>query len=225
MQNLEKFFVNPFDTSRISDDRMRKFSEDHLQRLAESGLYPALTTAMQAAYGTYFGAITDEATKIAIREGQTKAVDMAMEAIKDAASQQEGAVRAKYGKESPTYQEFYPQGVSEYTKATLANIETILVRFVNAADAHIADLPDLKMQFTALDTQFNNARTAQLASKGEISTSKVQSSEKRDVVEIQLMKDLLTIALDHIGDPPAGLAFFDQSILAINGEDTPPPTP
>ena len=35
------------------------------------------------------------------------------------------------------------------------------------------------------------------------------------------------IALDHIGNPPAGLAFFDQSILATagddEGEEEPPP--
>src|SRR4051794_30945274 len=47
MQNLQVFFINHFDTDRLSDDRIRKFSEDHIQRLAGAPAYSALLAAMQ----------------------------------------------------------------------------------------------------------------------------------------------------------------------------------
>ncbi len=228
MQNLKTFFTNHYDTDRISDNRLRKFTEDHLQRTAELGTYPNLVTETQAVYTGYFGAITDEATKTAIREGQTKAVEAAVKAIKNAVSQQEGLIRAKYGKDSPEYQEFLPQGVSEYADATLANIETLVVRFANAAEAHKAELTGLNTQFNQLHTAFTTARNAQLGTKGEVAAGKATTATSRDAVEIQLMKNLLAIALDHIGDPQGGLAYFDQSILESPGTEDkpePPPTP
>ena len=161
-----------------------------LLRLSKSGLYPVLSAALLGVHQAYFGAITDEATKTAVREGQTKAVDNAVTAIKDQISQQEGTVRGKYGKESPTYSEFFPQGVSEYRQATLANIDEKVTRFINACGAHKADLPGLETQFTDLRTAFRTARDAQLGSKGAIGLSKTTSSTTRDDMEKQLMVNL-----------------------------------
>ncbi len=229
MQNLQVFFINHFDTDRLADDAIRKFAEDHLQRLAKTGAYPALSSAIQTVYTGYFGAITDEATKTAVREGQTRAVENAVKAIKDAVSQQEGTIRGKFGENSSQYQEFLPQGVTEYRKATLENIEEKLVRFANAADKYKADVPGLNSQFDQLHTDFTAARNAQLGTKGDVSTGKTMSRTKRDVVEKQLMTNVLTIALDFIGDPQGGLAFFDQEILnpPSSGAKTPakPSTP
>ena len=225
MQNLDVFFINHFDTDRISDDNIAKFSEDHLMRLSENGLYPGLSAALLGVHQAYFGAITDEATKTAVREGQTKAVDNAVKAIKDQISQHEGTVRGKYGKESPTYQEFFPQGVSEYRQATLANIDEKVTRFINATIAHKADLPALDTQFTDLRATFRDARDAQLGTKGAVGTSKTTSSTTRDEVEKQLMVNLLTIALDNIGKPNAGLAYFDQSILNRPAKSKAPAAP
>ena len=228
MQNFRVFFINHFDTERVSDDRLRKFAEDDLQRLSSDGVYPGLVNELQAAYTPYFGAITDEATNTALREGRTRALELAVEAIKKAVSQQEGAIRSKYGVDSPIYQEFLPLGITEYSKATLANIETLVVRFTNAADAHKVDLPGLKAQFDALHADFTAARNTQLGLKGDVATGKSATSTNRNAIEIQLMKNLLTIALDHIGDPEGGLAYFDQSILTAGkggDEPEPPPTP
>lgn len=222
MQNLQVFFINHFDTDRLSDDTIRKFSEDHLQRLLKSGAYPALAAALESAYTGYFGAITDEATKAAIRQGLTKNVELAVKAIKKNISQQEGTIRGKFDKGSAQYQEFFPQGVTEYSDANLSNIEEKLIRFINAATAHAADLPGLATQFGVLHTQYKASRNVQLATKGEVATGKAQSSSTRDAVEVQLMTNLLTIALDHIGDSAAGLAYFDQVILAGGNYGTKP---
>lgn len=228
MINLENFFKNHFDSTRISDDNFNKFTSDHLERLSNNGGYPALVAALTAAYGTWSGATLSEATNEAIKQGYTKAVNLAVDAIKKAISQQEGTVRGKYAKSSPAYQEFFPLGVTEYTTATLANIKEKLERFINAATAHVADLgAPFVAQFTALHNSFDSARNAQLGGKGAVSTHKSTSTTTRDTVETQLMVNVLNIALDHIGDPQGGLAFFDKSILESKQPAKPktPPKP
>ncbi len=213
MLNLDVFFTNHFDTTRLSDDRIRSFTESNLRFMATSGRYPALVAETERAYELYFGAITDEATKTAIREGQTIAVDNAVAAIKKMASRREGAVRSAFGKGSTEYEKFLPHGLEEYHQATLGDIEKKTVRFLAAAGDYEEALPGLKAEFATLLGNFRDARKAQLLTKGGVSQGKTTSATTRDAVEVQLMKNLLTIALDHIGDPAGGLAFFDQSIL------------
>jgi len=63
MINLRRFYENHFDTKNIGDDRLRKFTADHIQRLISNdteGKYEALKAAVTTAYDDYFGAITTE---------------------------------------------------------------------------------------------------------------------------------------------------------------------
>ncbi len=85
-----------------------------------------------------------------------------------------------------------------------------MTRFIDAAVAHKGDLPALDTQFTDLRTTIRDARDAQLGSRGAIGFERNDlRSTTRDDVEKQLMINLLTIALDNVGKPNAGLAYFD----------------
>lgn len=225
MQNLEVFFLSHFDTPRLSDERVRKFTEAHLRSMAITGLYPTLVTNTQTAYEAYFGAMKDEGTVTAVREGQTRAVELVVDAIKTQISRREGTVRGEFGEHSAEYQEFFPQGVTEYRQATLGNIEEKVDRFIVACEKYKTQLPGLKAVFTDLVDRFTAAREAQLLTKGTVAQDKVASATKRDVLELQLMINILTIALDHVGDPQGGLAFFDQSILNLPDKSGPATTP
>ncbi len=224
MQNLNVFFKNHFNTKEISDDNVRKFTEINLQRMITNnpgGIYASLITDTTAAYNGYFGAITDEDTITAIKEGSTVAMSNAVAAFKSAASQKEGIVRGTYGVNSPTYQEFYPHGITEYTTATLENVATLMERMVNAATAHVADLGALFLAlFTGLRDDFASARTAQLALIGEVSGRKDVTVSTRDIVEIQLMKNVLFIAFNNVGNLEAVNTYFDQSFLRGATEKT-----
>ena len=75
MRNLVSYFTGIFDSPRISDDNLRKFTEVHLKRLAANnpeGLFTGLLTATTAAYDDYFGAITDEDTRPCSRRGSPR---------------------------------------------------------------------------------------------------------------------------------------------------------
>ena len=93
--------------------------------------YDAIIADITAAHTDYYGAITDEDVKTAIKEGSTIAMNGALKLFKETVSQKEGIVRGTYGADSPTYQEFFPHGLTEYSKATLANAEMLMDRMVD----------------------------------------------------------------------------------------------
>jgi hypothetical protein len=233
MINMETFFKNHFNTSRIGDDNLRKFAEIHLQRMAAKnggGEFTAMITDTTTAYTNYFGSITDEDTKFAVQQGLTIAVNNAMENFKKAVSQKEGIVRGNFGKDSREYQEFFPLGVSEYSKATLQNIQMLMERFVAAANRYTAQLGGaLETEFQGYLTAFTTARTSQLLKLGEVADSKTDTSFKRDDVENELMKNVHLIGAMYVGDINTCMDFFDQSFVRDSSnnddEEETPPTP
>ena len=217
MMNLRNMFKVIFDDERISDEKLAKFTEIHIQKLAannNNGRYTTLISETNAAYEAYFGAMKDEDTKFAIQQSHTKSMQAVFEEFKKMISQKEGLVRSFWNTDSPTYQEFFPLGVTEYSTSTLANVEVLMNRIVTAARAHEKDLGEAFINlFTDIQTRFISARTAQLQKKGEVSGSKDVAVKKRGSLERQLMKNLLTLAVEYMGDPERGMDFFDQSFI------------
>jgi hypothetical protein len=199
MRNLRTYFKVIFDSPEISDDNLRKFAEIHLQRLAagnSGGMYSTLITATSAAYQAYFGAIVDEATQSSIQKSMTIHRDEALDAFMEAVRRQEGRIRAEYDKASAVYAEFYPQGLEEYNQATLANLETLMLRYAKAAERHIATLGEpFVTSFKDFHTTFAAARAAQLLAMGEVKAEKTETRGTRAAVEDQLMENLFTLAI------------------------------
>ncbi|HMN25521.1 MAG TPA: hypothetical protein PKE38_13540 [Ignavibacteriaceae bacterium] len=223
MIDLKKLFKNHFDTDKISDDNMKKFAEIHLERLsANNGTaqFTTMITATTAAYTAYFGAMTNEDTKFAIQQGLTVTMNNLFENFKDFVSKKEGIVFGNFGKESAEYQEFYPNGVTEYRQANLANIETLMSRFAAASERHNAAL-GAAIQSDAENylTNFKAARKAQLEKIGEVSAQKTTTSTTRDGIENELMKNVHLIASMFIGDVDKCMDFFDQSFIRGSGKD------
>ncbi len=217
MINITVFFKNHLDTPHIGDDKLRKFTENHLQRMTANnpgGIYATLITDTAVVYTNYFGSMTDELTNSNIKEGKTVTVNLAVAAFKKEVSREEGLIRSKWGVGSPQYQEFYPQGVSQYTNASLENIEMLMVAFVNAATAHVADLgAPFVTKFTTLKNNFSAARTDQLFFIGLVEGKKTATSGTRDSVEVQVMKNILIIASNNVGNTSIVEDYFDQSFL------------
>jgi len=231
MINMETFFKNHFNTSKISDENLRKFAEIHLQRMAAKnggGAFTTMITDTTTAYTNYFGSITDEDTKFAVQQGLTIAMNTAVENFKKAVSQKEGLVRATFGKDAPQYQEFFPNGITEYSKATLQNIEMLMNRFVASANKYTVELgAALETEFQGYLTAYTTARTSQLLKIGEVVDSKTDTSFKRDDVENELMKNVHLVGSMFVGDVNTCMDFFDQSFVrdSNNDEDEEPVPP
>ncbi|MGE0078445.1 MAG: carboxypeptidase-like regulatory domain-containing protein [Bacteroidales bacterium] len=219
MINLSTLFRNHFGAKCISDDKLKVFSEDHIQRLTannEGGLFTTLITETTTAHNQYFGQISSEATGKALQKSQTKVVDDIMDSFKDEISRREGLIKSMFGKDSSTYIEFFPNGISEYRNARKANIETLIVRMATVAANHSAQVGEEFVKvFTDFQTSYTEARNSQMNQKGTVSAIKSNAKSTRSTLELQLVKNLHFIAYTFPGDEDRCGTFFDQSIVQI----------
>lgn len=217
MINLITLFRNHFGAKSISDDRLKVFSEDHIQRLTANnggGAFTALITETATAHNQYFGQISSEATGRALQKSQTRVVDGIMTSFKDEVSRREGLIKSLFGKDSSTYIEFFPNGISEYRSASKSNVETLIVRMAQVAANHAAEVGDEFVRvFTDFQTSYTAARSNQMNQKGAVSAIKSNAKSTRTVLELQLSRNLHFIAYTFPGDEDRCSSFFDQSII------------
>ncbi len=215
--DLQRLNLLPTTLLKASDARLNAFAFDHLQRLTQanaSGAYAALLAPLQSAYDGCFGTMVSEAGAEAQREGLTKSANDALTALKTAMPDAEAAIRVAFGKDSATYQEFFPQGLTEYRKANLTTASAHFTRFVSAAKAHQSALgAAFVSKHEGLLTAFVTAHTSQRAGKGTVSALKAASRDKRELLEKQLWKNALLLAAEHIGEAAALGVYFDGSHL------------
>ena len=230
MIQLERFFANPFDTRDISDDNLKKFSEDGLRRLSAAfgagGDPEGILAATAVAHDGYFGALTDEDTKTAVRKALTLSMNGGMEEFQRTVSRRAGTIRSEFGIESPQYAEFFPGGLTEYSNATLASVEKLMSRMATTATKYKDTLgKPFVERFSGLLKQFKAARAAQLEGKGDVSTSNTLTKEKRDALPLQLFDNLLVLARRHKDEPDRAADYFDQSIIRRPNTPAQPPAP
>ena len=219
MKNLGGYCLNIFANSRVGDAKFRMFCEFHLQGLINNnpgGIYDTIIALLSSAYMNYYGALEDEATKLAIREGKTVAMKDSRKKVSGFISRQEGLVRSKWGKDSAEYQEFYPQGVSVYLLASLGDFAIMLERYKNSVTAHAAELgAAFVTEATTLIENFLSIRSSQINLMAIVSGKRTASSISREALEMQVMENLLFIASKNVGKPEKISAYFDQSIIRL----------
>lgn len=217
MVNLLTFFKEHFDTERISDDNMKKFSEDHLNRLIANntnGQYDVLIANLQPLYNTFKNSIATESFEYAKQQASTVTTDKIMADFKKMVSQKEGIIRGNWGVESAEYQLFFPQGLTEYHTSNKANIEELMDRLVMACQAYSQDLGTIFVNtFVTLRDDYVAARANQLQQIGKVTSNKSGTEGARKALAKQLNVNVLTLALEFLGQPERGIDFFDQSII------------
>jgi hypothetical protein len=217
MRNLSFFFKIVFLGSRISFENLRKFTEITIQRIATNnpgGIYTPILTALTNAYIAFFGNLTDEETKKALKEGSTITMNNALQAFILWVRTKEGIIKGTFGIGSAIYEEFYPHGLTEYTKLTLANAAVIMKRYVDVATIHTAELPAAFVtDVTTLRDHFTHARELQNNLIANVAEERIEKHGTREEVEIALMKCILFIAYNNVGNVEVVNLYFDQSFL------------
>lgn len=233
MIDLKKYFEIPFQDPEISMDEFLLFSEDHLARLKEqntngpdAGAFTALIAATQPLFDTFNNDMSDRDAATSAREGGTMTKDEALAAFQLHVRRREGTIKGEFGKPSAQYEEFFPRGLSEYTRATMANAEVLMDRMVTKATKYQAELgAGIVTEFTDLRAAFVSARAAQLGQIGGVSDARDQLWTSRGALEVQTTINALTIAIKYIGQPEKESLFFDQSKLEDPDRSAPPAPP
>ena len=221
MINLETFFRNHFDTQFISDDKMDLFAQDHIARLKANNpenIYGPVIINTETAYNGYFSSKTNESISAAQKEAATVNVEKYAKEFVDMVSMKEGIVRGTWGKESAQYQEFYPHGITEYTKATRATMNELMNRYLQAATNYAAELPaNFIDSFNTIINNYKTSRNLQLGKMGDVSGDKLETAQNRDILETQLMSNVLLIANNNIGNIDVMKVYFTQHYIQRNG--------
>lgn len=217
MIDLRTLFKNHLNTDEVSDDNVFKFADDHLNRLKSNngaGHYTAMIAATEPKVLVFRAAVNVEDFSFSAQQGDTMVVDDVIAKFQAEVRQREGIVRGTFGEHSPQYQTFFPHGLTEYSQATKGNVDTLIARIVQGATLYQADLgAGFLAIFTQIQTDYLAARQTQLQQIGTVDAAKTTTSTTRDTLEVQLMTNILTLAVEFLGNPARGMDFFDQSII------------
>ena len=214
-----------FDKKDYSRNEINLFASDFAGRLEnlpnpvlspdDRALVRSLLTAFQSALGV-------QATTIGQQVGGTLTRQQAGDAARAFISQQEGLVRAKFGKASAPYLEFYPQGISEYQRATVEGLRALLERYATAATNHSQQLGEsFKSEVLALKQQYNDARDSQTAALGIHDGSSDLVNAARKALTVQLTRCLLLTAAACVDDPEAFSRWFNFGLLEADNKNKP----
>ncbi|MES2726389.1 MAG: hypothetical protein V4643_04760, partial [Bacteroidota bacterium] len=135
------------------------------------------------------------ATNSAVQKGGTMSRQEAYDAILEFVSREEGAIKSKFGKNTPIYTEFYPQGINEYRNATVEGIKVLLYRYSATAAKYNAQLStDFVRNLTTLQTAYVDARETQVSSKSSKKSSQTELQKNRKALTEHLTTCVLLIA-------------------------------
>jgi hypothetical protein len=217
MIQLYKYFRILFLSPQINRERLKLFCEKHIQLLTSNnpgGIFTTILTDVTNSYNAYYGDMASKSVNLAVQEGLTAAMEESRTALVKNISDGERLVKYTYRDNVAFYQEFYPQGITEYHKADLPSLETITDRYRNRLTAHSADFPPAFINdFTLVRGTFMSNRTAQLAAMGTVTGEISDLATTKPALAKQLTTNLLTIALEYVGDESKAAVYFDQAIL------------
>lgn len=217
MLDLRTFFKNHFNTREVSDDNLRKFVEDHLNRMIShngSAVYATYIQDTQVLYDKFNTFIKQEDQTFTAQQGKTLLTDKILSEFVSLVSRKEGAVRSEFGKDSPEYQEFFPSGLNEYHQVSKANAEMLMERMRNKGQIYVTTLgQNFVTLFSDILNNYLAARNGQLQAMGEVDGLKSDALNARNALSIQLMKNLLFIALQYVGQTDRLDDFFSQEIV------------
>jgi hypothetical protein len=230
MIDLHKFLINPFDDPGISMDELLSFTTDHLQKMTANnpgGLYTARLTATSTALTGVGNAFTDDQTKLGLRKARKQAKDAFRKTLPENISKIYGTVTGKFGQSGPEVAEGFPQGRKVFSDCTDDKVANHLQTLINGVTAHQAQLgAQVVTDATALLTGWNAVYAPSETASGAKSTTEVAKSAARGALQLELFKNLLTIALNNPRLPEKLDDYMQQSLL----EDHPvtpatPPSP
>jgi len=217
MEKISAFFENPFEDNRITDNRLKNFTEDHIQKMiaANTGTrFTAYISATQTALAAFVLTLVGEESHLAARKSRTQNVTDIMNQFKKLVSTKEAVIRAAFEGQPAVITEFFPGGLTEYSHASVGTIGILMERLVGVITARAASLPTgFVTPFNDIKTQFTAARSEQQDEKGHVTNVRAISSAERTNLVKQLYKNLCNIMVLCVANPAEGDALFDESML------------
>jgi hypothetical protein len=225
MIDIHRMFGVWFASPRITPARKLSFADDTRSRLAANnsgGEFDLILPPLDAAITAAGGANSSEAVALAVRKAAVQAKRILLEQIKDTISRRSGRISDGFGKDSPAYTEFFPQGVTAYRNMTEPEVVPALDTLIAAGVTHD---PALAAEFGGLRTEWITAKNAADAKIAAVSAIDGDQDAALAALDLVLMKVVFTAALAFTGNMAMGPVLFDQSKLYAPGQSPEPEPP
>jgi hypothetical protein len=211
-------FGNLFDDRRITPYYLSRFAQDVLAKLQENNngdMYNLLISPLQTAFEPFRKELGEVDTTLNEQVGKTQTVDEFIKQFVAFMKDYYVNIAAALGNEKATaFKEFYPNGKSEYTKASKTKIPTIVDRLYVVSEKYSDKLgPSLTEQLRAFKPNWDAVRQSQLQQKSAVKTNRSDRTTARRNVEIELLKIIHFIAYTFPGDVKKSMTFFDFNLL------------
>lgn len=229
MLKLEKFLINPFDARGISMNELLAFTTDHIQRMTQSnpnGKFDERIAKTILAVGGVETAFSDDETKLGARKARILAKDNFRKAMPIDIGKIYGAVIAEFGAKDPEVLDCFPHGRTIFDSASDDALESELQAMVNGLTKYSTVIGPAVTRAKSLLEAWKLVHDASELASGQKGKAQISSREARAALQLELFKNLLTIALEFPEQPDQLATFMTQSLL----EDHPhhadePPTP
>ncbi|WP_153797438.1 hypothetical protein [Foetidibacter luteolus] len=211
-------FGNLFSSTRITETRLYNFGNDvviRLQNSDNSSAYAAHTAQLEAALLNLGAELRSTDNAVNSRKGKTQQRREIIQRFKVLMSEKEGLLAHLLGGfASPGYLSFYPNGVSEYSKATITKMAGLVKRVNEESSIYIAQLgQELATQLQVFDQQWRDATGDVSKVKASVSESGINRRGARENVEKILNSIVHEVAQQFGGDEEQCMAFFDFTLL------------
>lgn len=208
---------NPFLNPEISDVNFGKLASTHIERLKAGNTanrYDALIASTEPLYLAFVSTLFTGSGSSSAKESKTMRTNETLNALKAYIGRKEGVIADKFPRNSPAYQEFFPQGLKQYRNASKKNLQLVAECFIKAVQTHTGVIgKDIVKEAQSLLDAYVSSRTEQLQAIGSLKGISSESKSRRKALAIQLYKNLLHILLENAEQTSQVKDYFDISFL------------
>lgn len=217
MRQLEGYFKPLFSSNAISDAKLYHFATDHFAKLNKQnsfGEYYELIKETKLIIDQFAQFITLKTKTEMKKSKSTKDMGSYLREFKELVNRFEGLTRAIYTKKGEEYTKVFPNGLTEYSKASLKDVDILGQRLELGAFAMNDTIShEIKSDIRDFMITFRKAKQSHECKKLDYKNTLTLRREVRRKLDYQLYKNLLFIAGQNIGNTKVVELFFDQDLL------------
>lgn len=218
MTQEERFFGNPFSDPNITPLRLYLFGLALKTALAQDnpgGKFDGIIAYLDTKLQLLAAEIGDVSTALGQQKGSTITAKGVIAGFIKAMIDNEGFIaRQLGGRTVPEYQEFYPQGKTEYDRANKTKMIDLTERVYDAADAHSAEIGTaLADELKAFKADWVTAAQTQQTKIESVSDNRTERSAARIDVEIACLEGIHQVAAAFPGNVEKGSSYTPFHLL------------
>lgn len=217
MQEISRYFGNPYRTVRITDKRFFNYLGDHIQHLKannEGGRHDAMIAKLEPLHAAMAADMSREDVNRVERIGKTRSVDQLVDLFEADVQRYEGAVKSAFGLDSENYIKFFPAGQTEYNNITRTDAPTLLQRWGTLTGKHRDDFaPAVVTLFSTYYDRYKTLREAQQQLQTNVDDADDDVLETRLAAELGMVESLHHIGTLFPGQVERCSSYFKQHLL------------